>query len=177
MFQMSEKIAFLWKNNQTPKNLIYPWWILSFLGKNWPTQGNIDLPLKNWVFFWKIWSTGPKDTWRGMECISLKDASATSWSMIVHKKKKRSNHWSRKEKLPCSSTQQIHFFAPGDSNFPRGKFYASTDWLSLYPPLSRFKPVQAILTGMLALYRAQAICFRYIHSSKVKMYCTKWGMG
>ena len=112
--------------------------------------GNIDLPLKNWVFFWKIWSTGPKDTWRGMECISLKDASATSWSMIVQKKKKRSNHWSRKEKLPCSGTQQIHFFAPGDSNFPRGKFYASTDWLSLYPPLSRFKPVQAFKIGRLA---------------------------
>ena len=108
------------------------------------------LVLKNWVFFWKIWSTGPKDTWRGMECISLKDASATSWSMIVQKKKKRSDHWSRKEKLLCSGTQQIHFFAPGDSNFPRGKFYASTDWLSLYPPLSRFKPLQTFLIGRLS---------------------------
>ena len=29
------------------------------------------------------------------------------------KEKKRSDHWSRKEKLLCSGTQQIHFFAPG----------------------------------------------------------------
>ena len=152
MFQMSEKIAFLSKKLSNSKEfdltVINP--ILS--RKSWSTQGNIDLP-------WKIGSYSEKFDQPDQRTPG-EEWSASVWRMrppdpdqwlSKRKKEIRSLIPERKTSLLWHTTNSfLCTRRPADSNFPRGKFCASTDWLSLYPPLSRLKPVQAFLIRRLA---------------------------
>ena len=177
MFQMSEEIAF------PPKQIIKLQRIWSTLDKSDLIHVKVELLKAILIYPWKIGSSSEKSDLPDQRTPG-EEWSASVWGMRTphpdqwlskRKKEIRSLIPERKTSLLRHTTNSfLCTRRPADCNFTRGKFYASTDWLSLYPPLSRFKPVQAFYrTRQVSLYWIQAMCFRYIQSSKVTMNCPK----